>query len=1128
MNFIVEFDYAAIFINIILLIFYYPQRNLPSSSNRMFKMQLAVCSATAVFDVLTAVMNYQAEGYALVLLYLINIIYFASQNLLPALFFLYTQSFVDASGRHNRKRNLLHMIPYGIVLIIIVSTPFTNLAFSFVDGVYHQGVILPALYVVAALYLFSAMFLVIRFRSRLSLRKRTAVYIFIIFTIISLAIQFIVGNLLITNFAAACSCLIMYMMLQNSNESIDRETHLFTREAFFSVLSDYISSEQPFVMIAIVPNNTKSILEVLGHGAYIEYIRKVGDFMKDHCSSSVYIIEKSTIVIFCDETTAEGHIKQIKERFEQPWSVEGVNFVKTVNIAYIAYPAVGKTTEEVLDAVNETVSKLKESSSGEVVYSTSSSTRYRRLNELEKQKLILEAESREAIKAKEKAEQADKEKSRFLANMSHEIRTPMNAIVGMTDLILNDEINDRVRQKANDIKTASDSLVAIIDDMLDISKVEDGQLELENEEYSLRKMIVDVVNIVSVRTIFPDVEFFVNVDLKAPARIIGDENRVKQIMINILDNSIRLTKKGSITLTVKGDIIEGRYHMHVDVVDTGVGMREKEKGILLNPLSSLNDNTSRYFEGTELGLTLCRKLLEKMGGTIDVENLNGKGSRFWFEVVQGVSSRYNSIYDEVRGNGDKCVLIIKSRFDEIPAGFEKALDELGLGYAVCESSSQVEEAMRAGKITHVFSFKRIYSEYADWLRDYGNPRVVLFREADVRYEDVPDVFLLERPIYSLGINRAMNSEETIDNLKTTRDKISAPDAAVLVVDDNIVNLKVISGLLKCYDINAETVVSGFDAIEKATKKNYDIIFMDHMMPKMDGIEAMHKIHELGGYNSSVCIVALTANAIFGVKNMFLSEGFDEYLSKPVDMSLLESVLKRRIPKSKLVVTKAEAKEEKIVEERPRGRESVVKDELPQLTGVDTRSGIKNCGGQTDRYIEVLDTFYKSGIIQREQMRKLYDIRSFNNLKIEVHALKSISASIGAKELSELARSLEEAIKREQTAYVDERIADLFEMLSTLINELEDYFTRINESGKKSGRKEFDKKMLLDEIEIIIKALGDFDDEVAKTHAKRIYKYDINDAVSSKTDELVRSITLFKYEEGENIARQLAELIESEQ
>lgn len=389
---------------------------------------------------------------------------------------------------------------------------------------------------------------------------------------------------------------------------------------------------------------------------------------------------------------------------------------------------------------------------------------------------------------REQAEAANRSKSNFLANMSHEIRTPMNAIVGMSELLIEESKGRKIQEYAYDIKTAALNLLAIINDILDFSKVEAGKMDLVEDEYSVIEEMQDTINLVKIAAEQKGLQFKINLADNIPGKLYGDAGRIRQVLINILNNAIKFTKEGYIRLDVTGQYVASDIiNLKLVVEDTGIGIKKEDLTAIFESFRQLDMNRNRQSEGTGLGLAITKQLITLMDGDIQVESEYGKGTRFTVHIKQRV------IDQKTIAETDKPTSASKNKEEEKPAPFNS-------------------------------------------------------------------------------------------------------DYRVLLVDDNAMNRKVANAMLKTYNFKLAEADSGKAAIERIKHMKYDMILMDHMMPEMDGVEATKIIREECGENGkNAIIIALTANAINGAREMYLENGFDDFLSKPFDRKQLQELLEKWVP-----------------------------------------------------------------------------------------------------------------------------------------------------------------------------------------------------------------------------------------
>ena len=651
-----------------------------------------------------------------------------------------------------------------------------------------------------------------------------------------------------------------------------------------------------------------------------------------------------------------------------------------------------------------------------------------------KQTLVQKSQSTEdllqivEIKKKE-AVAASQTKADFLASMSHEIRTPMNAIVGMTEMILRDDINPGVRENARNIKSAGNALLAIVNDILDFSKIESGKMEIINVRYQLTSVINDIINIISVRMVDKNLDLVVNIDPMIPSELVGDEIRIRQILLNLLNNAVKFTSEGHITLQVAyKPVSNDMCLLHFDVSDTGMGIRPEDKDRLFNSFQRLDTRQNRAVEGTGLGLSICKRLMDLMGGTISVESEYGKGSTFSFELHQYIARQKPMA--SVLENKKEHVMY----FDEKEIFRESArndLQRLGVSARFASSIKDLDPASNAS-YSYFFVSKPLFDEFSHEIRhfcsEHGNPKIVLMFDKNELSSGYKDVLVVRRPVYS-AVFASVLTDKPIESLDSDefQESFIAPEAKILVVDDNAVNLKVVKGLLEPYQMHVYTAGSGRQCIEilKDGKEKFDIIYMDHMMPELDGIDTLRLIRQMEGeYFQKVPVIALTANAVSGVREMFFKEGFQDYVSKPIELAQLEKSLKSNLPPEMII------RKQHTVASAPHFGEGAV-----QLRGVDCNRGLLNCGNNLENYISLLKVVYEDGMIKVERLRELAEAKNYAEYGIEAHALKSVAASIGATDLSEMAKDHEFANYDGRFEFIDGNYSDLVAQYRSLLDDI---------------------------------------------------------------------------------------------
>jgi CheY-like chemotaxis protein/anti-sigma regulatory factor (Ser/Thr protein kinase) len=473
----------------------------------------------------------------------------------------------------------------------------------------------------------------------------------------------------------------------------------------------------------------------------------------------------------------------------------------------------------------------------------------------------------------------------------------------MAELALREKEMSAAREHISMVKQAGANLLSIINDVLDLSKIEAESLKIIPRNYRFSSLLNDVISIIRMRIIDSQLLFVVNVDSTVADELIGDEPRIRQILVNLLTNAVKYTDRGYVSLGISYEPAENdAIKLVIKVKDSGRGVKEEDIGKLFDEYMRVDTETNIGIEGIGLGLTITKRLVKVMGGDIGVESEYGKGSVFTVTLPQRV---YNpQRIATVENASEKRTLVYESR-GVYAESIAYSVENLGGSCVMVSDDDELKQALNTGSFSYLFTSRGLHERHKDMLEQYKTEiKIVLLTEFG---DPVPDkkLITLAMPAHSVSIANILNGGSEKYSYSDAGESIArfiAPDARVLLVDDINTNLIVAKGLLQPYKMEVDLRLSGIEAIKAVQVNKYDIIFMDHKMPGMDGMEAMERIRALksedGGSFESIPIIALTANAVSGMREMFLENGFNDYLSKPIDTGKLNEVLESWIPKEK--------------------------------------------------------------------------------------------------------------------------------------------------------------------------------------------------------------------------------------
>lgn len=614
----------------------------------------------------------------------------------------------------------------------------------------------------------------------------------------------------------------------------------------------------------------------------------------------------------------------------------------------------------------------------------------------------------------------------FLANVSHELRTPVNAIIGLTTLCIDKSKHSQIEGDLVAVRDAGRKVAEQIGDILDYSEIDRKKAVCNNEDYMLSSVLHDLVNDVK-QYKSRNVELIIDVDPSIPAVMNSDVAKIKKVLKALITNGLKYTQKGGVYVRITTVSHEYGVNLCIEVTDTGKGMTEYELEKVYDSFYQADSSRTRQGGGLGLGLAIASGFVALLGGFMTIDSKPDVGTTVNVSIPQRVVDPLSCM--SVAAPEKLCLgaflhfekydhPAVRDYYNSMVLNIVKGL---GIQMHRVNNAENLKLLHSNVHLTHLFIAEGEYLDNIDLIEELAKEMVV----AVVASEDIvlprnSHVKILEKPFYCFPVVSILNS--TVGSKEERVKKLRCDGVRALVVDDESMNLVVAKSIFSRYGMKVTTVTSGQESIDICRAKVFDIIFMDHMMSGMDGVEAMKRIRtDVSGLNGSVPVVALTANAMSSAKQMFLAEGFDGFVSKPVEIDELERVLKQVLPKSFISFVDADGALEAAEEEPevPVIRPAEEKDFISELrkSGIDTDAGLKYCVGDKEFYKSLLLQFASEAPDKIASMKNYYQIRDWHNYEILVHALKSTSKMIGVSGLSDKAKALEKAAKENDEGFI---------------------------------------------------------------------------------------------------------------
>lgn len=716
----------------------------------------------------------------------------------------------------------------------------------------------------------------------------------------------------------------------------------------------------------------------------------------------------------------------------------------------------------------------------------------------------------------EKLEETNRRVEDFLANVSHELRTPINAVTGISTVMLQKEEEQEKREQLSSVQMAGKRLFGQIEDILDYTEIDTNKIRLSEENYTPSLVVNDLVSEYWLKE-EKQTELLFDYDTKIPPVLFGDERKIRKILKHLVDNAMKFTQEGGVYVRIFSLKKSYGINLCIEVSDTGVGIAKDELERITERFYQTSTGRNRKVGGLGLGLSIVYGMVRVMNGFMRIESEEGRGTTVTVSIPQQVAEE--DMEQPLIDSKNLCVACFlmteKYEVPQVREYYNKMIAHMVKQFDIplhrVTNRDELEQLLEMTPVTHLFVGEEEYQANKNYLEMTDSKvRIVVVAGKNIILPQEKRIEIIRKPLCTQSVLNILKEKES-DLSKRKKRKMICPGIKVLVVDDEPMNLTVAKGIFENYQMIVKTVISGKEAIAACEKERFDIIFLDHMMPEMDGIETLKQLRKIQKESGQeYIIVAFTANAVSGAKKMFMEEGFDEFVSKPIETMTLERVLCKVLPKSSITYVSEE-------------KEAVKADE--RKTNFDRNAGLQYCRGDEMFYRELLAQFHSESVKKRQMIEADYEQKNMEDYRIRVHALKSTAKMIGAENLSDLAKDLEMAAKEKDWDFIEKNHKEVLDQYAAAVVEIGSLLGTVLEEEEFSVT-QINSEKLLEELMILMEKLRAYEiDEAEKIIQKLQHIKCANLSGRELIEDIKQDVTDFEFDRALNKTEKLYKRVE---